>query len=115
MAYVDKSEAEVGPGLAKDIQKLNCFPNDNTKHIDYVIMHKYSKKDKENEKFAAKDAIRKEFIERVKGSKIDVYTIRKKDGDDRTVFYLLSCSMDRLLDEAETVELQMKLANVYQN
>lgn len=121
-------------------QLPNCFPNDNTKRIDYVIVYKKDqqnqseKKSKpdaesgeENEEKDEKDEVaskekekkerkfrkktRKLFIKQLKEEGFDVERLQWV-GDECEVFILLHCSLKRLFEEAENTKLQMRLNNV---
>jgi hypothetical protein len=96
-----------------DTQRLNCFPNSNEKHIDYVISCRYNESDEGSPSFEHKEAIRNHFVERLKEESIEVYVIREKERDKIAVFYLVHCPPERLLIEAERVKLEMKIADVF--
>jgi hypothetical protein len=109
---VEQAEVDSSNVIKVNPQNLACFPNDNSKHIDFVITYKYDTDREQKESHKTKEAIRDGFVDLVKKENIDVYTIRHVDGDDCTVVHLLSCSMDRLLNEAEKTKLEMRLSNV---
>lgn len=100
------------------------FPNDNSKHIDYVITYKYDKRfDEENahenesqkkarQDFMKKEEVRKNFLKRLVDEGFDVATTQFLIGDHVNVYILLNCKIERLLQEAERVRLEMRLNNV---
>jgi hypothetical protein len=99
--------------VVPDIQDLRCFPNDNSKSIDYVIAYSYSKDDVDKKDFKFKEDVRRKFLDLLKEETVDVYKIRNLESNNEyKVFILLHCSIDRLLLEAERVRLEMKISNV---
>lgn len=104
---------EKQPNEVKQAQLLTTFPNDNQKRIDYVIAYKYDQKDQDDESFQKKEAVRQEFLKLLHNETINVYTIKFRKKDDWHVYYLLNCPIDRLLDEAERVKLEMKICTTY--
>lgn len=97
---------------SKSNQILTSFPNANDKHIDYVLVYKKFP-DKENSRFKKKcNENRQKFFERLENETIEVYNIEKKNEKDEFVYALLHCSTERLLKEAEYLNLEMKLKPV---
>lgn len=96
-----------------DYQKLTSFPNQNDKHIDYVIFYEKLEKieptDIENQKI---DIARTAFFAALKSEKLEVYDIEEKHDDKINVYSLINCSLERLLEEAEITRHEMVLKNV---
>jgi hypothetical protein len=90
-------------------QKLNYFPKRTNKHIDFVIYYKETietQNSKEIKKFRTK------FFKKLKYEGFDLYYIKQRDFKDEKITYvyvLLNCSLDRLMDEAERMELELPL------
>jgi hypothetical protein len=93
-------------------QELTSFPNDNLKHIDYVIVYEVHSNDNPDEKINEINKMREDFFIQLKKESIDIYTIEYEENDKKYIYALLHCSLDRLLQEAETIKLEMKLKNV---
>ena len=95
--------------LLEGKQRLNYFPKRTNKHIDFVIYYKETtetQNSKEIKKFRTK------FFKQLKYEGFDLYYIKQRDFKDETVTYvyvLLNCSLDRLMDEAERMELELPL------
>ena len=98
--------------LIEEKIKLNYFPNDQTKHIDYVIQFKDNAETDANPEF---DRIRKKFIDQlVEKEKFEIQKIvKKKDNPQNTksTYLLLHCSLERLMEEAERMRLELPLKN----
>ena len=80
-------------------------------HIDYVLVY-----DKLNEsdgaKYESKLLARRAFFEKLKEEKVNLYDIEHKVENKTKVYTLLNCSLDRLLEEAELIRLEMTLKDV---
>ena len=107
-------EPKTNKSKAPDPQISTSFPNDNDKHIDYVVVYKKianatSEKDFEKEKYRQLffQQIEKESIEFMELSDSDFY-----ENGSKLVFVLLHCPLKRLLVEAEAIGLEMKLISV---
>ena len=94
-------------------QNLTSFPNQNEKHIDYVIYYeKLDDVDVNDSDSLKKDTARKAFFAALKAENIDVYEIEEKQDEKTFIFALLHCSIERLLEEAELTRHEMVLKNV---
>ena len=94
-------------------QLLTSFPNRNDKNIDYVLV--YDKLEVTNfDTFENKQkwTVRRAFFDRLRAEKIDTYVIEQNKYNKTLVFALLSCSKERLLEEAELIRLELTLKNV---
>ena len=97
---------------SKNNQILTSFPNANDKHIDYVLVYRRFP-DEESNRFKKKCLEnRQKFFERLENETIEVYDIEMKNEKDEFVYALLHCSTERLLKEAEYINLEMKLKSV---
>ena len=101
------------PGEASVSQCLTCFPNDNSKRIDYVITYKFDDDEVNEEDARVKQEMRDLFFKQLEEEKIETYFIRFKRDRTNHVYALLHCSMDRLFDEAQRTNHQMRLNNVH--
>ena len=96
----------------KEVQQfLNCFPKKNNKHIDYVI---YYKETVETQSSKEIKTFRSKFFKKLKQDGFDLDYIRQPEiKNEKTkgtyVYVLLNCSLDRLMDEAERMELELPL------
>ena len=90
-------------------QLLTSFPNDNNKHIDYVIAFRSVEANDQNGELLAK---RFEFFNELKKEAFELYPIEGSAMTGQLNYMLLHCSTERLLKEAETVRLKMQLKNV---
>lgn len=112
-------------GIDGDPQIPTHFPNDNTRHIDYVICYTYEKKMEEDigphededdiekrEQYAIKEATRRRFLHRLKQEGFEIKDIKFTINDHVHVYLLLYCHIERLLQEAERTRLEMRLNNV---
>ena len=101
---------------------LNYFPNDQTKHIDYVIYYnedilESNENSRSNRKILKREEIRNKFLNQLKAQEgFEVQRIVKKNDDDELENYLLlHCSLDRLMQEAERMQLVLPLKDVIQS
>jgi hypothetical protein len=83
--------------------KLNYFPNDQTKHIDYVIYYTEKVPDekmKNDKKFKKRKALRFNFLDQLKTQEgFEIDRIVKQNGKSDTDNYLLlNCSLERYID-----------------
>ena len=92
-----------------EAQNLTSFPNQNRKHIDYVLVFEEEKPSAEEE---IKKAIRQAFNEALKNESFEIYRIEHACDNKKLIFILLNCPDERLLDEAEIMKIQMTLKNV---
>lgn len=93
-------------------QILTSFPNNNMKHIDYVIVYEEPRDrlDEQDLKIIQK---RKEFFENLKENSFELVDLEVDIGNGKKrVFSLLHCPLNRLLQEAEHIRLEMRLKNV---
>lgn len=92
-------------------QICTSFPSRNHIHIDYVI--KYEKQlDEDQEVQIEKKSYRRLFFNLVEKERIEVHKIRIQIKQEEHVFALLHCPLKRLLKEAESIKLEMKLKSV---
>ena len=95
------------------MQSLTSFPNQNDKHIDYVLV--YEKPTRADNDFTLghkKETARRAIFAALKAEKFDVLDIEDTHGGKTVVYSLLHCSIERLLEEAEITRLEMVLKNV---
>ena len=79
---------------------LNSFPSDKTKHIDYVIYYKdNSEKEVIKKRIAFKSLLENEEF------KIE----HLQDKRNKRNFWLLNCSLERLMNQAERMKLEYPL------
>lgn len=90
-------------------QLLTSFPNDNDKHIDYVIAFRDVEVGVHNGLLLTK---RFEFFNELKKEGFDLYPIESSGITGNLNYMLLHCSTERLLKEAEAMRLKMRLRNV---
>jgi hypothetical protein len=92
---------------------LTSFPDDNSKHIDYIITYK-KLNDKDDDKGRI-EKLRDQFFKKLIRESFDIYYLDlnlSRKNKSNVVFALLHCPNERLLKEAEIVRLEMKLKNV---
>jgi hypothetical protein len=82
--------------------KLNYFPNDQTKHIDYVIC--YTEKifegdmnSRSNRKIKQREEVRQKFLNQIKNDGFEIERIVRIDEDETFNYLLLNCSLERYL------------------
>lgn len=94
--------------------KLNYFPNDPTKHIDYVLYYQH---DKSNKKHDRLNDLRNNFLSKLVQEGFEIYKLKKPQSDSQvcSTYVLLNCSLDRLMEEAERVCLEVSLKEDYLN
>ena len=85
------------------------FP-DNKKKIDYVL--KYDIPLEIDADFIEKESYRSLFFEEVKKQSIEIYNLEIKTDSKIITYVLLNANIERLLDEAELIKLEMKLKTV---
>lgn len=108
------SRHQPDPANIKRFQITTSFPNYNSKHIDYVIIYKYDQDNVDDKEIRKKNEIRKEFFKHLELEEhIQVYYLRFSKDDEVHVYALLHAPMERLLEEAEKVKLQMRLNNKF--
>ena len=96
-------------------QCLTSFPDENNKHIDYVIVYQELSdqeinKSKKNSRI---QKIRDLFFQKLQKESLEIYDIPfKNDKGQSFVYSLLHCPMERLLEELEQLNFEMKLKNV---
>ena len=113
---------ELANNLKKKL-KLNYFPNDQTKHIDYVIYYEDEVLDEDpkkinnrsNKKLRLKKEMRDRFLLQLKNEEgFEIYNLIKNKNEDETSNYLLlNCSLSRLMQEAERMQLVLPLKEVF--
>ena len=103
--YTDNQDEQIG----------TSFPDDSGKQIDYVIKYREKKLD-DNEVNDAEEENRKTyretFFEYLEKEGFHVYYLKDEKDNHFDVYALLNCSLNRLLQEAENIKLQMKLKTV---
>ncbi|RNA37458.1 hypothetical protein BpHYR1_031974 [Brachionus plicatilis] len=91
-------------------QITSCFPNDNTKRIDYVIFYKYSEQSVDSEDFKLKETNRNNFLDAVQKESIILNKeLKFKTKNETNHYILLHCPLERLLKQAERIKLEMRL------
>lgn len=104
------------PSTNKDdeIQILTSLPNENRKHIDYVVVHqKFNPVEACTHRHLIKsEKKRKEFFIQLMRESFEIYNIEYEIDKKIYVFSLLHCSLERLMEEAEAIRLEVKLKNV---
>ena len=88
-------------------QIAHCLPNQNNKCIDYVIIYDRTAEEEELPQFA--EDIRKVFFDELLRERFEIEFLDVSDGNQTQVYALLHCPVDRLLQEAETIRLEMRL------
>jgi hypothetical protein len=80
--------------------KLNYFPNDQTKHIDYVIYYKDGPNaDKNSELKRVRDKFVKQLIEKEDFEVEKIVKNKDKSSNKKSIYLLLNCSLVRLMEE----------------
>ena len=92
-------------------QTCTSFPNQNQKHIDYVIKYEKLLTQDPDTQLESK-SYRRLFFNLVTEEQIEIYKLRIQIEDEEHVFALLHCPLERLLKEAERSKLEMKLKSV---
>jgi hypothetical protein len=95
-------------------QILTSFPNDNEKHIDYVILYKqFSDAELKSRKKQRIERMRQLFFEKLRRESFDIYYLNFLDVDNQNYVYaLLNCSTERLLEEFSHLNYELQLKNV---
>ena len=108
---------EAADGIDK-IQKLTCFPNQNDKHIDYVIVYEedFSLQDEQQKQPNENSTrMRENFFAKLRQEQFEIHFIESIEDKKKTIYALLHCSIERLYEEAEAFRLEMRLKNVFLN
>jgi hypothetical protein len=92
-------------------QLLTSFPNQNEKLIDFVIAYE-KLADENGGADVNRKIVQKAFFHKLKIEGFDIYEMEHTHKEKIKIFALLSCSMDRLLEEAELTRLKIPLKNV---
>ena len=95
--------------------KLNYFPNDQTKHIDYVIYYEDKPNIKNKEE---KKEMREKIKKLIENEGFDIHQIEwksNKQENSKSIYLLLNCSLERLMQEAERMHLEIPLKDVSQS
>ena len=90
---------------------VNHLPNDRTKHIDYVIYY-FDKDNISEAELQQKQTYRDEFFKKLEKEGFVIYYLRSNFDNKKNVYALLHCSLERLMKEAERLELEMRLKYV---
>ena len=90
-------------------QILTSFPNQNEKHIDFVIVYKVLEEIPENLICLSKQV---EFFTELKRQSFDIYEISPSVTGENFSYALLHCNKERLLKEAENIRLRMQIKDV---
>ena len=93
-------------------QSLTCFPNQNHKHIDYVIAYKYNESEKNHKEFIRKEIVRRIFFDRLREETLELEFLAFKEDKKIQVYILIHCPMERLFIEAEKLKHQCRLNSV---
>jgi hypothetical protein len=94
--------------LSSDPQIVTSFPNQNDKHIDYVITYKYSDNDNPTE-LKKNELVRKSFLDCLREQEIEIKYIQFRAKNEHIVYILLHCPMHRLFLEAEKMKHEMRI------
>lgn len=89
------------------VQSLTSLPNANEKCIDYVIF--YEKAPETETKLIRK---RNEFFMQLSAELFEVHFLEFDFDNKKYVYALLHCPIERLMEEGETMRLEMRLRNV---
>ena len=90
-------------------QNSTSFPNENEKHIDYVIVYKDNEK---NKNVVYKEAVRNEFFQKLLEENVQIKFLEFKTENENHVYALLHCPNERLMVEAEKTKLPMRIDEV---
>lgn len=90
-------------------QILTSFPDQNEKHIDFVIAYEQLNNSPEDQECLKKRA---EFFKELEKESFNIYDINPQSTHDKFGYVLLNCSTERLLREAESIHLKMPLKEV---
>ena len=84
---------EKANGIDK-IQKLTSFPNQNDKHIDYVIVYEedFSSQDEQQKQTNENIRMRENFFAKLRQEQFDIHFIESIEEKKKTVYALLHCS-----------------------
>lgn len=95
-------------------QCLTSFPDENNKHIDYVIVYKkFNDTELKNKKKLRTHRMRELFFDKLEKETLEIYEIKFTDEKgDPYVYALLHCPIERLLEEAAQLNYEIKLKNV---
>ena len=78
--------------------KLNYFPNDQTKHIDYVINYSDTPETNKNPEFKRiRDKFVKQLIEKENFQIEKIVKNKDKPANSKSIYLLLNCSINRYL------------------
>ncbi len=96
-------------------QCLTSFPDENHKHIDYVIVYQeFNEQELKDSK--KKSLIKKNqdlFFQKLQKETFEIYDVPFKNEKGQSFVYsLLHCPTDRLLEQIEDLSFEMKLKNV---
>lgn len=73
-------------------QLLTSFPNDNSKHIDYVIVFEKIDEQTTDSNNQEKFLVRKAFFEKLKEENFNIYEIETESESKTLIYCLLNCS-----------------------
>ena len=100
--------------LSVNSQNLTSFPNQNNKHIDYVLVYEEEgeEEEKKSEAEESKERIREGFLKALEAESFEWFRIVHEKKGQKLVYILLNCKEERLLEEAEIIKIQMTLKHV---
>ena len=109
----DKSKIVLEEINGERKMKLNYFPHDQAKQIDYVIHYTEVR----NVKNLEAERMREKFIKQLEEKEgfITHKIIKKKlqdSNDSYSIYLLLHCSLERLMQEADRMGLELPLKDV---
>jgi hypothetical protein len=112
METSDKTETDSAQPNQIEYQQNTSCPNDNSKHIDYVIIYKSVDPDVSEDETSQKEEVRKAFFHGLEKEGIQIdYIVNSKEKEVH-VYALLHAPLDVLLKQAERFKLQTRLNNV---
>ena len=94
-------------------QKLTSFPNDNSKHIDYVIVYGEVMNQDESIENSKARYYREAFFELLKREGLEMHYLEENRSKQKRVYALIHCPLEKLLIEAESINLRMPLKDVH--
>lgn len=96
----------------KESQNASYFPNDNSKHIDYVLCYKQTNEKEFGTQKNLKEWNKNKFLEILEKDFSIINEEIKYENDEKTEtheFILLHCPLEHLLKQAEKIRLEMRI------
>ena len=96
-----------------EFRHLTSLPNANDKHIDYVIAYRVLDEN-ESERNATIVEMREAFFDELKRQQsFEIHNVEYTNEKRTYVYALLHCPHERLLKEAQTMRLELRLKRIY--